>query len=483
MALITNIEDLTTFSTPQEILQAISKGIEDVEEPIVSTPSVEKAFEIPKGGLKGGYQPSDYTNMKEVLKKQEVKSLHDIIGNDGISKDIMNNKEYLRGGSFKPSDYTNTEEVLKKSDPEKWKNQEIYKKTHAGKIAISEGLIPKDKKYIPTLKPEKTKINSAKLDKLDKMLESIDKATNGKITTHKPVSTIMNLPKKDRAEAVKKLGFKVRDDLKKLNETLKNNPRSLNLSPREKLELEMFMAKVNMQGGPDKFVEHNFKLTPDELKLGKTELEQAKEKDEAQKAKVEAERKEQSSQSKTNESQKKEPVVKEVKDEKPKEANKEDKSKTEQPKNKDEQKKEDSKDKKEPTKEEKTLSQDKESQKKEPLLKEAKDEKPKENEKSSKENNSKEDKTKETKTKEFSVKEHKSEPSTKEEKPKEATKTESALKENKETVKTLDLKTTGKTSNDLVAKASDTKDVKPVMSGPTAAPTSPTQNLNVGGRV
>lgn len=27
MALITNIEDLTTFSTPQEILQAISKGL------------------------------------------------------------------------------------------------------------------------------------------------------------------------------------------------------------------------------------------------------------------------------------------------------------------------------------------------------------------------------------------------------------------------------------------------------------------------
>lgn len=203
-----NIDELTTFSSPQEILKAISDGVEDLAEPIVSTPSVEKAFEIPKGGLKGGYQPSDYTNMKEVLKKQEVKNLHDMIGNDGIAKDIMNNKEYLRGGSFKPSDYTNMEEVLKKSDPEKWKNQEIYKKTHAGKIAISEGLIPKDKKNLPTLKPEKTKINSAKLDKLDKMLESIDKATNGKITTHKPVSTIMNLPKKIAPKQLKSLVLK-----------------------------------------------------------------------------------------------------------------------------------------------------------------------------------------------------------------------------------------------------------------------------------
>lgn len=438
MALITNSEDLTTFNTPQEILQAISDGVEDVAEP----------------NYNGWLNPEA---LKMGLPK-EKESFFDKTKH--IFKDDYINKE---------------EEVFKKFE----KREPLGKKLGTG-LLFEKTPNPKN---LPTLKPEKTKINSEKLDKLDKMLENIDKATNRKITTHKPVSTIMNLPKKDRAEAVKNLGFKVRDDLKKLNETLKNNPGSLNLSPREKLELEMFMSKVNMQGGPDKFVEHNFKLTPDELKLGKTELEQAKEKDEAQKAKVEAERKEQSSQSKTNESQKKEPVVKEVKDEKPKEANKEDKSKTEQPKNKDEQKKEDSKDKKELTKEEKTLSQDKESQKKEPLLKEAKDEKTKENEKSSKENNSKEDKTKETKTKEFSVKEHKSEPSTKEEKPKETTKAESALKENKATVKTLDLKTNEKTSNDLVAKASDTKDVKPIMSGPTAAPSAPTQNLNVGGRV
>lgn len=31
-------------------------------------------------------------------------------------------------------------------------------------------------------------------------------------------------------------------------------------------------------------------------------------------------------------------------------------------------------------------------------------------------------------------------------------------------------------------KTNDVKDIKPVMSGPTAAPTAPTQNLNVGGR-
>ena len=457
-----NIDELTTFSNPQEILKAISDGVEDLAEPL---PDLTY--------YKGPFNPDD---LKMGLPKEGGALKEDLIAKmqreNSEKKGIL---DHIKGMKGLTGDYTNTKEVLKKFE----------KREPLGKILGTGGLFEKtpNPKNLPTLKPEKTKINSEKLDKLDKMLENIDKATNGKITTHKPVSTIMNLPKKDRAEAVKKLGFKVRDDLKKLNETLKNNPASLNLSPREKLELEMFMSKVNMQGGPDKFVEQNFKLTPDELKLGKTELEQAKEKDEAQKAKVEAERKEQSFQSKTNESQKKEPVVKEVKDEKPKEANKEDKSKTEQPKNKDEQKKEDSKDKKEPTKEEKTLSQDKESQKKEPFLKEAKDEKPKENEKSSKENNLKEDKTKETKTKEFSVKEHKLEPSTKEEKPKEATKTESALKENKETVKTLDLKTTEKTSNDLFAKASDTKDVKPIMSGPTATPSAPTQNLNVGGRV
>ena len=416
-----NIDELTTFSSPQEILKAISDGVEDLAEPLPDLTYYKGPFN--PDGLKMGL-PKEGGALKE-----------DLIAKMQRENNLRKNITGLTG------DYTNKEEVLKKFE----------KREPLGKRLGTGGLFEKtpNPKNLPALKPEKTKINSEKLDKLDKMLENIDKATNGKITTHKPVSTIMNLPKKDRAEAVKKLGFKVRDDLKKLNETLKNNPGSLNLSPREKLELEMFMSKVNMQGGPDKFVEHNFKLTPDELKLGKTELEQAKEKDEAQKAKVEAERKEQSSHSKTNESQKKE----------------------------------DSKDKKEPTKEEKTLSQDKESQKKEPLLKEAKDEKPKENEKSSKENNSKEDKPKETKTKEFSVKEHKSEPSTKEEKPKEATKAESALKENKETVKTLDLKTTEKTNNDLVVKASDTKDVKPIMSGPTAAPTAPTQNLNVGGRV
>ena len=376
MAFKTNFEDLATFNTPQEILQAISDGVEDVADPKFNPATVmginpngnnkENIFEKVKAGLTG-----DYTNKEEVLKKQEVKNLHDMIGNDGIAKDIMNNKEYLRGGSFKPSDYTNMEEVLKKSDSEKWKNQEIYKKTHAGKIAISEGLIPKDKKYIPALKLEKTKINSVKLDKLDKMMEDIDKAANGKITTHKPVSTIMNLPKKERAEAVKKLGLKLRDNLNKLNETFKNNPGKLNFNPLEKVQLELFMAKMNRKGGPDKFVEQNFKLTQDELKQGKTKEDQIREE-----------------------------VLKENK-----------------------------------------VKGDKESPKKESILKESKNENLKE-----------------------------------------ATKAGPALKENRATVKTLDLKTTEKTSNDLVAKASDTKDVKPIMSGPTA-PSAPTQNLNVGGRV
>lgn len=322
-----NIDELTTFSSPQEILKAISDGVEDLAEPKFNPATVM------------GINPNG-NNKESILTK-------------GLKEE--NRLKHLKGMQGLTGDYTNKEEILKK-----FKNP------------LGTGEFLKPSKNTPTLKPEKTKINSVKLDKLDKMMEDIDKAANGKITTHKPVSTIMNLPKKERAEAVKKLGLKLRDNLNKLNETLKNNPGKLNLNPFEKVQLELFMAKMNREGGPDKFVEQNFKLTQDELKQGKTKEDQIREE-----------------------------VLKENK-----------------------------------------VKGDKESPKKESILKESKNENLKE-----------------------------------------ATKAGSALKENRATVKTLDLKTTEKTSNDLVAKASDAKDVKPIMSGPTAAPTAPTQNLNVGGRV
>lgn len=338
MALKTNFDDLATFNTPQEILQAISDGVEDVAETKFNPATV---MGIDAGG----------NNKESILTK-------------GLKEE--NRLKHLKGMQGLTGDYTNKEEVLKKFD----KKLNVHDIAGTGKIV--EEVKNGNKRNPSTLKPEKTKINSVKLDKLDKMMEDIDKAANGKITTHKPVSTIMNLPKKERAEAVKKLGLKLRDNLNKLNETLKNNPGKLNLTPFEKVQLELFMAKMNREGGPDKFVEQNFKLTQDELKQGKTKEEQIREE-----------------------------VLKEIK-----------------------------------------VKGDKESPKKESTLKEAKNENPKE-----------------------------------------ANKAASALKENKATVKTLDLKTTEKTSNDLVAKASDAKDVKPIMSGPTAAPSAPTQNLNVGGRV
>lgn len=348
MALKTNFDDLATFNTPQEILQAISDGVEDVAEPnyngFFDREALKMGLPKEKESLFDKVQhivKDDYTNKEAVVEK--------------MSSTKENFERNITGMKGLTGDYTNKEEVLEKI-----------------KKPLGTGEFLKPSKNTPAFKLEKTKINSVKLDKLDKMMEDIDKAANGKITTHKPVSTIMNLPKKERAEVVKKLGLKLRDNLNKLNETLKNNPGKLNLNPFEKVQLELFMAKMNREGGPDKFVEQNFKLTQDELKQGKTKEDQIREE-----------------------------VLKENK-----------------------------------------VKVDKESPKKESILKDVKNE------------NSKE-----------------------------ATKAGSTLKENKATVKTLDLKTTEKTSDDLVAKASNTKHVKPVMSGPTVTPAAPTKNLNVGGRV
>lgn len=185
MALKTNFDDLATFNTPQEILQAISDGVEDVAEPnyngFFDREALRMGLPKEKESLFDKVQhivKDDYTNKEAVVEK--------------MSSTKENFERNITGMKGLTGDYTNKEEVLEKI-----------------KKPLGTGEFLKPSKNTPAFKLEKTKINSVKLDKLDKMMEDIDKAANGKITTHKPVSTIMNLPKKERAEAVKKTWFKI----------------------------------------------------------------------------------------------------------------------------------------------------------------------------------------------------------------------------------------------------------------------------------
>ena len=69
---------------------------------------------------------------------------------------------------------------------------------------------------------------------------------------------------------------------------------------------------------------------------------------------------------------------------------------------------------------------------------------------------------------------------------KDVTKDNNLNKDNSQNKETKTLNIGGNDKSNAVnapLKTNDVKDIKPVMSGPTAAPTAPTQNLNVGGRV